>query len=60
MSLQDLERQGVNVEESCFLNKQVYDEVQLARSTTTVQLWNGIMEANSESNFLVHILLEVN
>lgn len=48
------------LKKAVFVNKQVYDEVQLARSTTIVQLWNGIMEANSESNFLVHILLEVN
>lgn len=37
------------LKKAVFVDKQVYDEVQLARSTTTVQLWNGIMEVNSES-----------
>lgn len=43
-----------------FVGKQVYDEVQLARSTAE-QLWmNGISEANSESNVLVDVLLGIN
>lgn len=42
------------------VGKQVCDELQLARSIT-VQLWmNGILEANSESNVLVPVLLGIN
>lgn len=35
------------------VGKQVYDEVQLARSTTGPLWMNGISEASSESNVLV-------
>lgn len=45
------------LKKAVFLGKQVYDEVELARSTTVQLQMNGISEANSENNVLVHTLL---